>query len=150
MFGLRRLRYREHDRLADEKAQRDLARRRKIAVAKRRVGDHRDTMPLAPWNHRMLDGPLIEVIEHLVAGNLAFTGNVENLVEIVGVEIADAPGADFSRALELLERSDRVGKRIAVTPLQEIAIEAIDLEPPQRALAGRNRAASRCVAGQQL
>ena len=39
----------------------------------------------------MLDGALLQMIEHLVAGDLALAGNRQHLVEIVGIEIADAP-----------------------------------------------------------
>ena len=101
--------------LARQKAQRDLtrrsamalgdglqhlagfaARRRKIIVTERRIGDHRDAVLLAPRNHRMLDRAFLQMIEHLVAGDLAFACNVQQFVEIVGVEIADAPAADFA------------------------------------------------------
>ena len=37
-------------------------------------------------------------------GDAAFAGNMHHLVEIVRVEIADAPRADFSRAHQLVER----------------------------------------------
>ena len=67
-------------------------------MAERRIGDHRDAVLLAPRDHRMLDRALLQMIEHLVAGDLALAGNLQHLVEIIGVEIADAPGADFAGA----------------------------------------------------
>ena len=66
-------------------------RSRKIIVTERRIGDHRDAVLLAPRNHRVLDRALLQVIQHLIAGDLALAGNRQHLVEIVGVEIADAP-----------------------------------------------------------
>ena len=35
----------------------------------------------------MLDRALLQMIEHLIARDAAFAGDVENFVEIVGVEI---------------------------------------------------------------
>ena len=67
------------------------ARRRKIIVTERRIGDDRDAVLLAPRDHRVLDGALLQMIEHLVAGDLALAGDRQQFVEIVGVEIADAP-----------------------------------------------------------
>ena len=111
----RRLRNREHRSRAREKRQRDLARGclvrlrnrlqhlaalaargRKIIMAERRIGDDGDTVLLAPRDHRVLDRALLQMIEHLVAGDLALARDIEQFVEIVSVEIADAPGADFS------------------------------------------------------
>ena len=73
------------------------ARRRKIIVTERRIGDDGDALLLAPWDHRVLDRAFLQMIEHLVAGDLALARDRQQLVEIVGVEIADAPGADLSR-----------------------------------------------------
>ncbi len=85
------------------------ARRGEIIVTERRVGDYRCAVLLAPRNHRMLDRALLQMIEHLIAGDLALAGNLEHLVEIVGVEIADAPETDLSLADQLLERDNRFG-----------------------------------------
>ena len=113
----RRFRNRKHRWRARQKRQRDLARRspcasaivcstsprlaarrRKIIVAERRIGDDRDAVLLAPRNHRVLDRAFLQMIEHLVAGDPALARDREQFVEIVGIEIADAPGADFSGA----------------------------------------------------
>ena len=74
------------------------ARRRKIIVAERRIGDHRDAVLLAPRDHRMLDRAFLQMIEHLVAGDPAFAGDRLQFIEIVAVEIADAPASDLSGA----------------------------------------------------
>ena len=60
----------------------------------------------------MLDRAFLQMIEHLVAGDLALAGDRQHLVEIVGIEIADAPAADFAGADQLLERRDRFRQRI--------------------------------------
>ena len=46
-------------------------RSRKIIVTERRIGHHRSAVLPAPRNHRVLDRALLQMIEHLVAGDLA-------------------------------------------------------------------------------
>ena len=98
----RRLRNREHRWRAREKRQRDLtrrclmglrdrlqhlaalaARRRKIIMSERRIGDDGDTVSFAPRDHRVLDRALLQMIEHLVAGDLALARDIEQFVEII-------------------------------------------------------------------
>src|SRR6478735_2182270 len=71
-------------------------RRRKIIVAERRIGDDGNAVALAPRDHPVFDRALLQMIEHLVAGDLALARDRQQFAEIVGVEIADAPGGDFS------------------------------------------------------
>ena len=169
VLGARRLRDGEHRRPARQEGQRHLSRRRamrigdllqhaaagrgragKPAVAEGAVGDDGDVVLLAPGDDRMLDGALLEMIEHLVAGDLALADDVERLVEIVGVEIADAPGQDLAGLLQLLEGGEGVLQRIAAAPVQQVAVEAVGLQPRQRALAGLDRAGAGRVARQHL
>src|SRR5258708_16137475 len=79
------------------------ARRGEIIMTERRIGYHGGAMLLAPWHHRVFDRALLQMIEHLVAGDLALARNLEHLIEIVDVKIADAPGADFPLADQFLE-----------------------------------------------
>src|SRR3954454_11474229 len=114
-----------------QKRQRDLARRsavrlcdpvqylaalavwlRKVIMAERRISNHRDGVLLAPGNHGMLDRALLQVIEPLVAGNLAFACHCQHLVEVTGVKIADPPAANFARVDQLLECRDGLRQRI--------------------------------------
>src|SRR6476661_5721560 len=100
MFRGRGLRDREHRSRTGKEAQRDLPRCHttrlrdtcqhraslavacgKIVVAERRVCDDSDATLLAPRDHRMLDRALLEMIEHLIARDAAFAGDVENFVE---------------------------------------------------------------------
>src|SRR5580704_10973841 len=110
MFRRRGFRDSEHGSLARQKSQRHLAHRSavrggdglqdltrlaawrwKIIVTERRIGHYRNAVLGAPRNHRVLDGTLLQMIEHLIAGDLARAGNIKHFVEIVAVEIADAP-----------------------------------------------------------
>ena len=47
----------------------------KSPVAERAVGDHGDAVRLAPGEHRVLDGALLQVVEDLVAGEAALAGD---------------------------------------------------------------------------
>ena len=53
-------------------------------MAERRIGDDGDAVLLAPRDHRVLDRALLQMIEHLVAGDLALARDIEQFVEIVG------------------------------------------------------------------
>ena len=64
-------------------------------MTERRIGDYRDAVLRAPRNNRVLDRAFLQMIEHLVAGDLPFTRDVEKFVEIVGVEIAKRPRIGF-------------------------------------------------------
>lgn len=169
MFRGRRLRDREHRSCTGEEAQCDLARRRatrlrdarqhraalavarrEIIVAEWRIGDHGDTMPFAPRDHRVLNRAFLQMIEHLIAGDAVFAGGVEDLVEIIGIEIGDAPGFDLAGLHQFLECGDGVLQRIRAAPMQQIAVEPIGFQPLQRALTGGDGSAARGVARQHL
>ena len=98
----------------------------------------------------MLDGALLQMIEHLIAGDLALAGNIKHFIEIVAIEIADAPGADFAGADQFLERGNGFRQRIRSAPVQQITIEPVGFQPLQRTLAGRDGAAPRRVARQDF
>ena len=70
---------------------RTAACRGKVIVAERRIGHHGGTMLLAPRNYRVLDRALLQMIKHLVAGDPALAGDIKHFIEVVGIEIADAP-----------------------------------------------------------
>ena len=64
-------------------------------MAERAVGDHRDAVSLAPGDHRVLDGSLLEVVEDLVAREAALPGDLAGLLQVGHVEVAHAPGEDL-------------------------------------------------------
>ncbi len=97
------------------RAHRDFAGRGKSVMAERAVAGDGDAVRLAPGDHRMLDVALAEMVEHLVAGDAPAPATVlaaVGLVEVVGVEIAHAPGQDFAVAQQLLEGGDGLGERM--------------------------------------
>ena len=60
----------------------------------------------------------------------------ERLLEIADVEVADAPGPDLPRSLELLERAEGVLERMRPRPVEQVAVEPVGLEARQALLAG--------------
>ena len=102
-------------------------RPRKIIMAEGTVGNHGYAVLFAPGDHAMLDGALLQMVENLVAREMAITGNSPDGFEFTDVEVADAPGQDLSITLELLEGSDRVLQRILTRPVQKVTIQPIGL-----------------------
>ncbi len=87
----------------------------------------------------MLDAPLLQVIEHLVAGEpaLAFAADHQGLLEVGDVEIADPPGEYLARPLKVIKPGDRLFERVAATPVQQITVESVGIETRERRLAGQ-------------
>ena len=108
-----------------------------IGLALRRISDDGDVMGFAPRYDLMLDRALVQMIEHLVAGDMG--RDRIGRFEVCDVEIAQAPGPDLAVAAQGLEGGDRPFQRMRARPMKKIAIERFDLEPLQGALAGRDR-----------
>jgi hypothetical protein len=72
---------------------------RKAPVAKRAISSYRDAMLLAPRDHVVFHSTLLQVVEHLIAGEATVAGDAPGLFEVGDVEIADAPGENFSCSL---------------------------------------------------
>ena len=100
-------------------------------MTERRIGDHGDAVLRAPRNHGVLDRALLQMVEYLVTGDLALAGDRQQFVKIVGIEIADAPAADFPGAGQFLERGDGFIKRIRTAPMQQVTIEPVGVQPRQ-------------------
>src|SRR5690606_3128902 len=105
---------------------------------------------LAAGNYGTLDGALLQVIQHLVAGYAARPGDSQQLGHVVLIEVAHAPGEDFSRLPQRFETGDRLGQRLAAAPVQQIAVQPVGLQPFQRLLAGADRAGARGILRQYL
>src|SRR5688572_2583370 len=125
------------------------ARAGEAALAEGAVADHGDAVPLAPGDHRVLDGALPQMVEHLVAGDAA-AGDALRFLEVGDVEIADAPRQDLAGALQLVEGGDGVGEGMGAAPMQQVAVEPVGLETGERALAGGPHAGTAGVLRQHL
>src|ERR1041385_9152997 len=107
----------------------------KPAAAERAVRDDGNPVLLAPRDHAVLDRALVEVVEDLVARDLAGAGNRERLVEVVVVEVRHAPRADLALGDELVERAERLGEWVRAAPVEEVKIDVIGAQPAQARLA---------------
>src|SRR5262245_59631849 len=98
---------RENRWLPDEEPQRDLARRRivlhrdlvqhatasrvsagKAVMAKWAIAHDGNAVLLAPWDHRVFDGPFLQMVEHLVAHEPVSALDRLQGLEIAHIEIA--------------------------------------------------------------
>jgi hypothetical protein len=160
----RRLRDRDHVALPQQPGKRNLRRRgapprrdrREIAVgqepalAQRAVGHHRHPLPAHPRQQLPLDAALAQVIEHLVGRALAPARQRPELAHRVGVEVGHAPARDPAVAAKLLERGDGFRQRDAPAPMQQVEVQALDPQPLEAALAGRDGAPAPGIVGVDL
>ena len=123
---------------------------RKAAVAERAVIDDRHTVLLAPRDHPVLDAALGEMVEHLVAGDMAVAGDLPHLFEVAGGEIADPPAEDLALVLQFLERGDGLLERVRPAPMQQVAIEPVGAQAGERALARGPHARPRSILRRHL
>src|ERR1051325_4101353 len=98
----------------------------------------------------MLDRPLLQVIEDLVAGDPVLSGDRDRPLQLVDVEVADAPGADLPVRDQVLERLDRAPERMLGRPVEEVDVEVVRAKPSEARLAGSHDAGVRGVPGQHL
>jgi len=66
-------------------------------------------------------------------------------LQIGDVEVAHAERPDLALVHEVFERAERLGERHAPAPVQQIAVEIIRAQAPERLLAGADRAGVRRV-----
>ncbi len=160
---------REDWRQPRQKGERDLARGRlmclrdiceqatlrrisawKIAVPEWTVGGDRETVLLAPGDHGMFDRSLLQMIEHLIAGNARVASDTDTLFKIRHVEVAHAPGEYFALLPEFLESRESVFQRMRSAPVQQVAIQPIGPEAGERSLASDLRPPPRRILWQHL
>ena len=84
------------------------ARTRKAPVTKWAVGNHSDTVLLTPRNYGVLDRPLPQMVEDLIADETVLTSNLPDRFQVGHIEVAHAPCENLSLALKLLEGRDRL------------------------------------------
>ena len=92
------------------------------------VRDHGDAVRFAPRQHPGFDGSLLQMVEDLVAGHEADVDDLPHVLEILHVEVADAPRQHLFLRAKLFEGVDRLFQRIRASPMQEIAVEVVGLE----------------------
>ena len=98
----------------------------------------------------MLDRPLFQVVEDLVAGDAALAGNLPGLLQVGLVEVAHSPREDLPRLPEPLEGRERLLEGVRAAPVQEVAVQPVGTEAGERPLARRDRPLQGGILGQDL
>jgi hypothetical protein len=83
----------------------------------------------APRQQIVFDAAVFPIVEHLVGADLAAAGNLDEILHVGEVEVADAPTADLARALKHSERLDRFLERNGTAPMQQVKVDYIDSQP---------------------
>src|SRR5437879_3447809 len=164
MLRLARLRYRTYAVLAQHPGQRHLCRgcaetrRNRLecdmtqhtALLDRRIGHNGDAAALAPWQELELDAATLEIVEHLIGRNVRAVEQVDQLLHVADIEIADAPVSDLASTHQTFEGIDGLFQRNESPPMQQIEIDLMHPEPGQTSVASRYRAVSVGVLRQHL
>src|SRR5580692_11234659 len=98
----------------------------------------------------MFDRAFLQMIEHLIADNARFAGNLPCLFKIRHVEVAHTIGEYFALLTERVERRKRVLQRMRSAPVQQVAIQPVGLEVAERSLASDLRPQSGGMLWQHL
>ena len=98
----------------------------------------------------MFDRAFLQMIEHLIADNARFAGNLLCLFKIRYVEVAHAIGKYLALCTEGVERRKRVFQRMRSAPVQQVAIQPVGLEVGERSLASDLRPQSGGILWQHL
>ena len=75
-----------------------------------------------------LDAAVLGVVEDLVGGAEVAVGAGVEVFHEADVEVGDAPGADFAGVEELFEGGDGFGEGVIAGPMEEVEVEALDVE----------------------
>jgi hypothetical protein len=86
----------------------------------------------------------------LVGDDLAAARFAPCILHVRRLEIAHAIISDFAGTLQGLESIERQFQRDVLTPVKQVEIEIIGLEPLETAFACGDGALARCVLGQNL
>src|SRR4030066_1838424 len=111
-------------------------RRREATRPEGAVARDGGRVDLAPGDDGVLDGALLQMIEHLIAGEPARPGDAEGLIELPGVEVADAPEADLALLNQPLEGADRLFEGMGSGPVQQVDVRGGGGRSPRTPCAG--------------
>ena len=104
----------------------------------------------APGRDRVLDRPLLQMVEDLIAGDPPLSRDRQCPCHFLHIEVTDPVEADLAVAHEPLERRERPLERVRARPVQEVEIEPVGPETAEARLAGAEHALERRVGRQDL
>src|SRR3974390_1397891 len=119
------LRDRDHANLVREPGKRDLRRRRVMALGylaqhsmredaallDRRISHDWNVTLAAPWHQVEFDAAPAEIVQHLVGGARIAPARLRDLLHFAEIEIAHAPGQNFSGLRQRSEGLQRLAER---------------------------------------
>ena len=119
-------------------------------LGQRAVGHHGHALLLHPGQQIKLHTPAAQMIQHLIGGAPAAAGHFHQLVHVQRVKVGNAPGPDASLRLQLLHALHRLGQGHRAPPVQQVQVQIIGAQPPQRVFAAQKNAAPVRVKGVHL
>jgi hypothetical protein len=75
----------------------------KLTVTERSIPDDGNAMFLAPWEHEVLDGPLLKVIKNLIANADALAHYLPGLLQVRNIKVTYPPREDLPLGYQLIE-----------------------------------------------
>src|SRR5205823_7046326 len=159
-----RLRDRDHSILPKRPGQGHLCRRRpmpngdplhSLVSQQSRLFDgricHDGYIALAtPWEQIELDAATAQVVQDLIARDGRTSPRRQDLVHVREFKVAHTPVADLSLLDELRKGADRLMKRRAIAPVQEVEVKMIGAETLEACSARGERLSSLRVTRQDL
>ncbi|CAI8795829.1 hypothetical protein EMIT0196P_20331 [Pseudomonas chlororaphis] len=151
VLGVHRLGNGDHAFLAQDPGQGNLGRGHAMAfgdllqrgvaqqlagLGDRAVSHERQALLLRGGQQVEFDAAFLDVVQHLVGG----AGRARQFLEVVEVEIGNAPAADLAVFAQALEGFHRFFKRVLATPVQQVQIDIVGPQAPQAAVAGLGNA----------
>ena len=101
--------------MGEERARRAVAKQ--VALLDRAVGHHRHPALAEPGQQVVLRAAAGEVVEDLVGRTARPTGG-DQLLHVVGIQVADAPVPDLARGTQTLHRLHRLAERHRAAPVE--------------------------------
>ena len=93
--------------------------------AKRAVAHQGHLLADAPGKHLGFHVARLQVVEDLVAGDAPGTGDAQRLLEVLDVEIAEAPASNFSGLHQRLEGGHGVLQGVGARPMEQVTVQAV-------------------------
>src|SRR3954453_17218108 len=128
-----------------------MAQQAGAGATERRIGHHRDAVPLAPGQQVALDSTATEVVKYLIGRAAIAARNAEQGFHVADLEVGHAPGADLPRRFETFEPRHNGGEiSVPSWPMQQVEVQVIGAEPGKARLASPRDTVSGHVIGRHL
>ena len=110
---------------------------RQCALVQGAVGHQRHAVGALPRQQAESRAALTQRVTDLVDGAVNATGQCTQLPQVINVEVAHAPAANAPLLHQCVQGSTGFGQGKLATPVQQAQVHALQAQPLQAALAGR-------------